>query len=94
VQWGNIHISPVESDKYNLFSVMMMLIFDALLYGVLTWYIENIHPGRLHYSCCSRSSINNPSIVFLLVIDQLKLLHDGEPTESLDVANMQLESVM
>ena len=45
IQWSNIHVSPVESDEYNLFRVMMMLVFDALLYGVLTWYIENVHPG-------------------------------------------------
>jgi len=46
VQWSNIYISPVEDDQYNLFLVVLMMVVDALLYGLLTWYIENIHPGE------------------------------------------------
>eukprot|EP00918_Siedleckia_nematoides_P057595 GHVU01125596.1.p1 GENE.GHVU01125596.1~~GHVU01125596.1.p1 ORF type:complete len:1296 (-),score=180.93 GHVU01125596.1:585-4472(-) len=45
VQWNNIYISPVEDDQYNLLYVCVMMIIDALLYGLLTWYIENVHPG-------------------------------------------------
>ena len=46
VQWSNIYISPVESDQYNLFNVLVMMVMDTLLYGTLTWYIENVHPGE------------------------------------------------
>ena len=46
VQWSNMHISPVEGDNFNLLMVLLMMVFDALLYGVLTWYIENVHPGE------------------------------------------------
>uniref|UniRef100_A0A7N8X2T3 ATP-binding cassette sub-family A member 2 n=1 Tax=Mastacembelus armatus TaxID=205130 RepID=A0A7N8X2T3_9TELE len=37
--------SPVEGDDFNLGLAMMMLIIDAGVYGVLTWYIEAVHPG-------------------------------------------------
>lgn len=45
VQWNNIAISPVEDDQYNLLLVVMMMFLDALIYSILTWYIENVHPG-------------------------------------------------
>nr|XP_013816584.1 PREDICTED: retinal-specific ATP-binding cassette transporter [Apteryx mantelli mantelli] len=45
LQWGNIRTSPLEGDEYSfLFSIKMML-FDAFLYGILSWYIENVFPG-------------------------------------------------
>ena len=46
VQWSNIYISPVENDQYNLLMILMMMIFDAFLYGILAWYIGNVFPGR------------------------------------------------
>lgn len=46
VQWNNLQASPVEADDFNLLMVFLMMIFDALLYGLLTWYIENVHPGK------------------------------------------------
>ncbi|CAI9718098.1 ATP-binding cassette sub-family A member 2-like isoform X2 [Octopus vulgaris] len=45
VHWDNISISPVENDDYNLALVTMMMLVDSLLYGLLVWYIENVHPG-------------------------------------------------
>ncbi|XP_054722736.1 ATP-binding cassette sub-family A member 2-like [Uloborus diversus] len=45
VQWSNIAISPVEDDEYSLRSVALMMITDAVLYSLLVWYIENVHPG-------------------------------------------------
>ncbi|XP_027550074.1 retinal-specific ATP-binding cassette transporter isoform X3 [Neopelma chrysocephalum] len=45
LQWGNIRTSPLEGDDYSfLFSINMML-FDAFLYGILSWYLDNIFPG-------------------------------------------------
>jgi len=46
VQWNNMAVSPVEDDEYNLQLILLMMVFDALLYGLLTWYIEHVHPGR------------------------------------------------
>ncbi|XP_052335102.1 ATP-binding cassette sub-family A member 2-like isoform X2 [Oncorhynchus keta] len=45
IQWRTINQSPVEGDDFNLGLSMMMLIIDASVYGVLTWYIEAVHPG-------------------------------------------------
>lgn len=45
IQWRTITQSPVEGDDFNLGLSMMMLIIDAAVYGVLTWYIEAVHPG-------------------------------------------------
>lgn len=45
VQWNNLHVSPIEGDAFNLIMAVEMMIVDTILYGVLTWYIENVHPG-------------------------------------------------
>lgn len=45
IQWKTFSQSPVEGDDFNLMLSMMMLIIDAAVYGVLTWYIEAVHPG-------------------------------------------------
>uniref|UniRef100_A0A8C4UM45 ATP binding cassette subfamily A member 4 n=1 Tax=Falco tinnunculus TaxID=100819 RepID=A0A8C4UM45_FALTI len=45
LQWGNIRTSPLEGDEYSfLFSIKMMLC-DAFIYGVLSWYFDNVFPG-------------------------------------------------
>ncbi|XP_009883205.1 PREDICTED: retinal-specific ATP-binding cassette transporter [Charadrius vociferus] len=45
LQWGNIRTSPLEGDEYSfLFSIKMML-FDAFLYGIISWYLDNVFPG-------------------------------------------------
>ena len=46
VQWHNIGVSPAESDSYNLAAVLVMLSIDSVYYGIIFWYIENIHPGK------------------------------------------------
>lgn len=45
IQWHTFSQSPVEGDDFNLLLSMMMLIVDTVVYGVLTWYIEAVHPG-------------------------------------------------
>uniref|UniRef100_A0A8C3REA9 ATP-binding cassette sub-family A member 2 n=1 Tax=Cyanoderma ruficeps TaxID=181631 RepID=A0A8C3REA9_9PASS len=45
IQWHTFSQSPVEGDDFNLLLSMMMLVVDAIVYGVLTWYIEAVHPG-------------------------------------------------
>uniref|UniRef100_A0A8C2JBW8 ATP-binding cassette, sub-family A (ABC1), member 2 n=1 Tax=Cyprinus carpio TaxID=7962 RepID=A0A8C2JBW8_CYPCA len=45
IQWRTINQSPVEGDDFNLLLSMVMLTVDAIVYGVLTWYIEAVHPG-------------------------------------------------
>ncbi|GCB78036.1 hypothetical protein scyTo_0015753 [Scyliorhinus torazame] len=46
LQWDNICSSPVEGDGYNLLISIEMMLFDALLYGVLAWYLDAVFPGQ------------------------------------------------
>lgn len=52
IQWHTFSQSPVEGDDFNLLLSMMMLIIDTVVYGVLTWYIEAVHPGTGRDSPC------------------------------------------
>lgn len=45
VQWSNLNVSPLEDDAFSLAHVATMMLADALLYSLLVWYIENVHPG-------------------------------------------------
>ena len=71
VQWDNMSVSPVEDDEYSLRLVMLMMTFDALLYALLTWYIEHVHPGIIH-SLSQRiaSVLNNDSSESYKLINQ------------------------
>ncbi|XP_077103623.1 phospholipid-transporting ATPase ABCA1b isoform X2 [Siphateles boraxobius] len=46
IQWNNLFASPLEDDKYNLTTCLILMYFDAFLYGVMTWYIETVFPGQ------------------------------------------------
>ncbi|XP_028818388.1 LOW QUALITY PROTEIN: ATP-binding cassette sub-family A member 1 [Denticeps clupeoides] len=46
IQWFNLPNSPTEGDTYS-FSISILLLYaDALIYGVITWYIEAVFPGE------------------------------------------------
>ncbi|XP_045145112.1 ATP-binding cassette sub-family A member 2 isoform X2 [Echinops telfairi] len=45
IQWHTFSQSPVEGDDFNLLLAVTMLVVDAAVYGMLTWYIEAVHPG-------------------------------------------------
>lgn len=38
--------TPFDGDTFAFVRVLGMLALDALIYGVLTWYIETVHPGQ------------------------------------------------
>ena len=46
LQWNNLLDSPVTDDEMNMVHCIMMMIVDTVIYGLLTWYIEAIFPGR------------------------------------------------
>ncbi|XP_055329067.1 ATP-binding cassette sub-family A member 7-like [Paramacrobiotus metropolitanus] len=46
VQWNNIARSPLENDPFCLIHCILMLIGDALLMFLLTWYLEAVMPGE------------------------------------------------
>ncbi|KAM6396101.1 phospholipid-transporting ATPase ABCA7 [Rhynochetos jubatus] len=46
VQWHNLGASPVPEDPYNFAMAMGLLLLDAGLYGLATWYLEGVFPGQ------------------------------------------------
>lgn len=46
IHWHNIGQSPEEGDRYTFVVSIIMMLLDAFLYWVLTWYIENVFPGK------------------------------------------------
>lgn len=47
IQWSNINESPEEGERYTFMVSIIMMLFDAVFYWLLTWYIENVFPGML-----------------------------------------------
>ncbi|KAF3837016.1 hypothetical protein F7725_004480 [Dissostichus mawsoni] len=46
IQWSNILQSPEEGESYTFIVSIIMMLFDAAFYWLLTWYIENVFPGQ------------------------------------------------
>ncbi|XP_044541272.1 phospholipid-transporting ATPase ABCA7 [Gracilinanus agilis] len=46
IQWHNLGQSPMAGDTYNMALSQSLLIFDAGVYALATWYIETIFPGQ------------------------------------------------
>ncbi|NXT90813.1 ABCA1 protein, partial [Anhinga rufa] len=46
IQWHNLGTSPVPGDPYNFAMAMGLLLLDAGLYGLATWYLEGVFPGQ------------------------------------------------
>ncbi|KAM8795014.1 LOW QUALITY PROTEIN: phospholipid-transporting ATPase ABCA7 [Eudromia elegans] len=46
IQWHNLGASPVPGDPFNFATAMALLLLDAGLYGLATWYVESVFPGR------------------------------------------------
>ncbi|XP_051713429.2 retinal-specific phospholipid-transporting ATPase ABCA4 isoform X1 [Oryctolagus cuniculus] len=45
LQWSNIGNSPMEGDEFSFLLSMKMMLFDAALYGLLAWYLDQVFPG-------------------------------------------------
>ncbi|XP_061664469.1 phospholipid-transporting ATPase ABCA1-like isoform X2 [Syngnathoides biaculeatus] len=46
IQWYNMVQSPDEGERYTFVVSLAMMLFDAALYWILAWYIENVFPGQ------------------------------------------------
>ncbi|CAC5414478.1 ABCA1 [Mytilus coruscus] len=46
VQWSNIGQTPIVDDDYSCLNCIVMMIVDAIIYGLFTWYIEAVFPGQ------------------------------------------------
>lgn len=45
IQWSNLLSSPMQEDSYSLTTSISLMLFDSVLYAVMTWYIEAVFPG-------------------------------------------------
>ncbi|XP_077413237.1 phospholipid-transporting ATPase ABCA3 [Vanacampus margaritifer] len=46
IQWCNLFDSVTVDDDFSLAQVMGLLLFDAVLYGLVAWYVEAVFPGE------------------------------------------------
>ncbi|XP_071953037.1 phospholipid-transporting ATPase ABCA3-like [Antedon mediterranea] len=46
VQWSNISRPISSDDNFTFLDVLVMLVVDAILYGIITWYVEAVFPGE------------------------------------------------
>ncbi|XP_034045422.1 ATP-binding cassette sub-family A member 3 [Thalassophryne amazonica] len=46
IQWSNLFESVTVDDDFTLAQVLTLLLFDALLYGLVAWYMEAVFPGE------------------------------------------------
>lgn len=47
IQWKNLVSSPLEEDDFSLRTAIALMYLDSVLYGVLTWYLEAVFPGKI-----------------------------------------------
>ncbi|XP_041357912.1 phospholipid-transporting ATPase ABCA1-like isoform X2 [Gigantopelta aegis] len=45
IQWSNLYDSPLTNDTFSMGFCIWMMLVDAAIYGLLTWYIETVFPG-------------------------------------------------
>ncbi|KAM6217102.1 retinal-specific phospholipid-transporting ATPase ABCA4 [Rhynchocyon petersi] len=46
LQWNNIGNSPMEGDEFSFLLSVKMMLFDAALYGLFAWYLDQVFPGE------------------------------------------------
>lgn len=59
IQWSNLFNPVTVDDDFTMADVLAMLLFDAILYGLVAWYMEAVFPGEY--------GVPLPSYFFLLV---------------------------
>ncbi|ETE64856.1 ATP-binding cassette sub-family A member 3, partial [Ophiophagus hannah] len=46
IQWGNLMKAVSIDDNFTMAHVLGMLLLDSAIYGLVTWYMENVFPGE------------------------------------------------
>ncbi|XP_032706738.1 ATP-binding cassette sub-family A member 3-like, partial [Lontra canadensis] len=46
IRWNNIWTQVHLEDNLMFGYILLMLLLDAFLYGLVTWYIETVFPGQ------------------------------------------------
>lgn len=71
IQWYNIGKSPEEGERYTFVVSILMMLLDAVIYWILTWYTENVFPGThswaVFYNICKPFSVLFEERVFLML---------------------------
>lgn len=44
--WSNLDIPAIEDDHLLFLTIVFIMGLDAILYFLITWYIEGVFPGR------------------------------------------------
>ncbi|XP_075880377.1 phospholipid-transporting ATPase ABCA3 [Nelusetta ayraudi] len=58
IQWSNLFDPVTVDDDFTMAQVLALLLFDAVLYGLVAWYMEAVFPGEY--------GVPLPSYFFLL----------------------------
>ncbi|XP_031597152.1 ATP-binding cassette sub-family A member 3 [Oreochromis aureus] len=58
IQWSNLFDAVTVDDDFSMAQVLCLLLFDAVLYGMVAWYMEAVFPGEY--------GVPLPSYFFLL----------------------------
>ncbi|KAL3876097.1 hypothetical protein ACJMK2_033975 [Sinanodonta woodiana] len=45
VQWNNFMKGSSVDDDFTMFHVIIILLIDAVIYGLIAWYVEAVFPG-------------------------------------------------
>ena len=46
MQWSTINKGASVDDSFTMLHVIVMLLLDAVIYGLITWYVEAVWPGE------------------------------------------------
>ena len=46
VQWSTINKGVSVDDTFTMLHVILMLLLDAIIYGLVAWYVEAVFPGE------------------------------------------------
>ncbi|XP_067859732.1 phospholipid-transporting ATPase ABCA3 [Heptranchias perlo] len=76
IQWANINLPVTVDDNFTVAQAMAMLIFDSILYGFVTWYVEAVFPGQYgmpqpwYFFILSSYWLGKPRSVYVEVSDE------------------------
>jgi hypothetical protein len=46
VVWSDLTTPAIDDDHISFIAIVGIMVFDALLYFLITWYLEGVFPGR------------------------------------------------
>jgi len=46
IQWSNLFEKSEPSDTLTMGAIWAMFLADMIVYGIITWYIDSINPGK------------------------------------------------